>query len=148
MNTTLLQEQLQRAADSFADSLVDLFTGILNDVASQVAVDKLSVARAPSAPRPAAKPAAKAAKPVARPAAKPAAKPAGKLVRRSVAQLEETGKRVLDLLRQRPAGLRIEQINKELGTSTRDLMRPIKLMLDDRRMRKTGDRRATVYFAS
>jgi hypothetical protein len=44
-------------------------------------------------------------------------------------------------------GWRVEQINKELGTTTRDLMRPISKLLAEGKIRKQGERRATTYFA-
>lgn len=129
---------------------------------AKVAAPKATRGRKPGRPAKAAKPVvaakpAKAAKPVAaRPAkaakpakvaAKPAKAPKARGGRRTAEELEQFGKRVYDLLKQRPQGLRIEQINRELGTATSDLMRPIKKMLDEKRLSKKGDRRATVYFA-
>ena len=176
MNFTPLTEELKRATDQFADSMVEMFQTVLQGVAGDISIDKRPAKAAPKAKaeavakaapkatrgrRAAAKPikaAPKAAKPAAKPAkaapkaAKPAAKPAkaakARGGRRTAEELEQFGKRVFDLLKQRPQGLRIEQINRELGTSTSDLMRPIKKMLDEKRLTKKGDRRATVYFAS
>ena len=44
-------------------------------------------------------------------------------------------------------GLRIEQINKELGTSTKDLMLPIRKAVAAKLVKTEGQRRATKYFA-
>ena len=44
-------------------------------------------------------------------------------------------------------GLRIEQINKELGTSTKDLALPIRKLLAAKAIKTTGQRRSTKYFA-
>lgn len=44
-------------------------------------------------------------------------------------------------------GLRIEQINKELGTTTKDLALPIRKLLADGDIKTKGERRATTYFA-
>jgi len=44
--------------------------------------------------------------------------------------------------------MRIEEINKALGTSTRELMRPIKKLLSTGQIQKRGDRRSTTYFAT
>lgn len=42
-------------------------------------------------------------------------------------------------------GMRIEQINKELGTSTKDLQLPIRKLIAEKRIKATGQRRATKY---
>ena len=45
-------------------------------------------------------------------------------------------------------GLRIEQINAELGTSTKALVLPIKKLLAAKAIKTTGTRRSTKYFAA
>src|SRR5437764_10435941 len=44
-------------------------------------------------------------------------------------------------------GLRIEQINKELGTSTKDLALPIRKLITDGALKAKGAKRSTTYFA-
>jgi hypothetical protein len=44
-------------------------------------------------------------------------------------------------------GLRIEQINKELGTSTKDLALPIRKMISEGSLKTKGSKRSTTYFA-
>jgi len=44
-------------------------------------------------------------------------------------------------------GLRIEQINKELGTTTKDLALPIRKMIADGSIKTKGEKRSTTYFA-
>jgi hypothetical protein len=44
-------------------------------------------------------------------------------------------------------GLRIEQINKELGTVTKDLALPIRKLLADGVITSKGQKRSTTYFA-
>ena len=44
-------------------------------------------------------------------------------------------------------GMRIEQINKELGTSTRDLQLPIRKLISTGSLKSKGEKRATTYFA-
>jgi hypothetical protein len=44
-------------------------------------------------------------------------------------------------------GLRIEQINKELGTTTKDLALPIRKLVADGEIKTKGAKRATTYFA-
>jgi hypothetical protein len=44
-------------------------------------------------------------------------------------------------------GLRIEQINKELGTTTKDLALPIRKMISEGSLKTKGSKRSTTYFA-
>jgi hypothetical protein len=48
---------------------------------------------------------------------------------------------------QKHPGLRIEQINKELDTSTKDLALPIRKMISDGSLKTKGSKRSTTYFA-
>ena len=43
-------------------------------------------------------------------------------------------------------GLRIEQINKQLGTSTKDLALPIRKLLSEGAIKAKGKKRSTAYF--
>ena len=43
-------------------------------------------------------------------------------------------------------GLRIEQINKQLGTSTRDLALPIRKLIAEGSLKTKGEKRSTTYF--
>jgi hypothetical protein len=45
-------------------------------------------------------------------------------------------------------GLRIEQINKQLGTTTKDLALPIRKMIAEGSLKTKGEKRSTQYFAS
>ena len=45
-------------------------------------------------------------------------------------------------------GLRIEQINKQLGTTTKDLALPIRKLIADGALKTKGKKRSTQYFAS
>jgi hypothetical protein len=44
-------------------------------------------------------------------------------------------------------GLRIEQINKQLGTTTKDLALPIRKLIADGSVKTKGEKRSTTYFA-
>ena len=44
-------------------------------------------------------------------------------------------------------GLRIEQINKQLGTTTKDLALPIRKLIADGALKTKGEKRSTMYFA-
>lgn len=43
-------------------------------------------------------------------------------------------------------GLRIEQINKQLGTTTKDLALPIRKLVSEGALKTKGEKRSTAYF--
>jgi hypothetical protein len=74
-------------------------------------------------------------------------KKSGRLGRRSAGALGRVVDRIVDLLSKNPKGLRAEQIRAQLGLSAKELPRPIAKALEAKRVRKTGQKRATTYFA-
>jgi hypothetical protein len=71
----------------------------------------------------------------------------GKGVKRTQNDLARTGDKLLEFVAANP-GLRIEQINKQLGTSTRDLQLPIRKLIADGALKTKGQKRSTQYFAA
>src|SRR5690349_24718258 len=71
----------------------------------------------------------------------------GKGVKRTQHDLSRTGDKLLEFVSANP-GLRIEQINKQLGTSTRDLQLPIRKLISEGQLKTKGQKRSTQYFAS
>jgi len=72
------------------------------------------------------------------------ARPKG--ARRSPEELEELTKNILAYVRKN-AGQRAEQIAAGLGTSTKELVRPIAKLLADKALKTQGVRRGTTYTA-
>ena len=66
--------------------------------------------------------------------------------KRTASELDKLGDRFHDFVSKHP-GLRIEQINKQLGTSTKDLALPIRKMIADGTLKTKGEKRSTAYFA-
>ncbi len=66
--------------------------------------------------------------------------------KRPAADLEMLSKKFCDFVKAHPA-LRIEQINKELGTTTKDLALPIRKLIAEKAIRTKGQKRSTTYFA-
>jgi len=66
--------------------------------------------------------------------------------KRTSADLVELSERFASFVKANP-GLRIEQINKELGTVTKDLALPIRKLLADGVITSKGQKRSTTYFA-
>jgi hypothetical protein len=69
----------------------------------------------------------------------------GRGAKRSAADLEALSDRFATFVRTNP-GLRIEQINKQLGTTTKDLALPIRKLIADGVISAKGQKRSTTYF--
>jgi len=66
--------------------------------------------------------------------------------KRTPADLEALAERLASFVKATP-GLRIEQINKELGTTTKDLALPIRKLISEGLISSKGQKRSTTYFA-
>ena len=69
----------------------------------------------------------------------------GRGAKRSAADLEQLSEQFASFVKAHP-GLRIEQINKELGTTTKDLALPIRKLIADGKISAKGQKRSTTYF--
>jgi hypothetical protein len=70
----------------------------------------------------------------------------GKGTKRTPEDLEQLSSQFTDFVRAHP-GLRIEQINRDLGTSTHDLALPIRKLIASGAISTKGAKRSTTYFA-
>jgi hypothetical protein len=70
----------------------------------------------------------------------------GRLKRRSADDIADLVDRICSLLSSKPKGLRAEQIRDELGLDAKELPRPLADALAERRITKSGRKRATTYF--
>jgi hypothetical protein len=71
----------------------------------------------------------------------------GRGAKRTSDELEQLSDQFIEFVKSNP-GLRIEQINKQLGTSTKDLALPIRKLLAEGAVKAKGQKRSTTYFAS
>jgi len=69
----------------------------------------------------------------------------GRGAKRTAADLEALSEKFAAFVKSNP-GLRIEQINKELGTTTKDLALPIRKLVADKVITAKGQKRSTTYF--
>jgi hypothetical protein len=69
----------------------------------------------------------------------------GRGAKRTSADLEALSERFASFVKANP-GLRIEQINKQLGTTTKDLALPIRKLISDGVINAKGQKRSTMYF--
>ncbi len=70
----------------------------------------------------------------------------GRGAKRSPEDLESLSETFASFVKGNP-GLRIEQINKQLGTTTKDLALPIRKLISDGVVTTKGQKRSTTYFA-
>ena len=69
----------------------------------------------------------------------------GRGAKRTAADLEALSSKFASYVKSNP-GLRIEQINKELGTTTKDLALPIRKLISEGMIKAKGNKRSTTYF--
>ena len=69
----------------------------------------------------------------------------GRGAKRTADELDKLQQDFLSFVHKNP-GLRIEQINKELGSSTKDLALPIRKLVADGSLKVKGKKRSTAYF--
>lgn len=69
----------------------------------------------------------------------------GRGAKRTADELEKMQDDFLSFVTKNP-GLRIEQINKQLGTTTKDLALPIRKLIADGSLKVKGKKRSTAYF--
>jgi hypothetical protein len=70
----------------------------------------------------------------------------GRGTKRTADELDKLSEGFVDFVKANP-GLRIEQINKQLGTSTKDLQLPIRKLIVEGAIKVRGQKRSTTYFA-
>lgn len=66
--------------------------------------------------------------------------------KRSTTDLDRLRDQLVAFVTKHP-GLRIEQINKQLGTTTKELALPIRKLVAEGTIKTKGQRRSTTYFA-
>jgi hypothetical protein len=129
-----LRSQLDSLAASFANAVVDAIrkASLHELVATDGRAAPLS--RIPLPPTVAKTTAAKTTR-------------TGRLKRRSSEDIGKVLDQVVALVKRNKEGLRAEQIRAELGLQAKELPRVLKEGLSSRRLRKSGQKRATVYSA-
>ncbi len=133
----MASSNLKKAIEALASELAE---GVLRALRGASLADLTDGSGAPATSRSAARPA-----PTTTPASK--GRKRGKRVRRSSSDLEGAVGKIVATLRAAGAkGLRAEVLRKRVGLGRRAMMRPVALALSSKRIRKTGEKRATTYF--
>jgi len=133
-----LQTKIAELAEEFA-------SGVLSAIRSSQLDELMVGAGAPAGRRTAAKADREESDAPAAPRAK---RRAGRLARRSPEEIDAVVERIVATLKASPAGLRSEQLQKELDIDKREISGPITQALSAKKIRKTGQKRSTTYFAS
>jgi len=134
-----LKSTIESLANEFAMSIISaLRAASIDELTGMTGVS----GRAARPGRPAAAPAAAA------PAALPPKRGrGGRLGRRSSADIGRMVDDIVGLLQKHPEGLRAEQIREALSCQAKELPRPLADALAEGRITKSGQKRATTYFA-
>jgi hypothetical protein len=147
-----LRSRLGELANAFSANVLDAIRGAsLEELLSESSGTRSrgpSIAAAAPRARQARRVPAKAAPAAPAAPATPAAKRrGGRLARRSSGDIAGVVASIVGLLKASPAGLRAEEIRSKLGLQAKELPRPLKEGLDAGTLSKTGQKRATTYFA-
>jgi hypothetical protein len=70
----------------------------------------------------------------------------GKRLRRNANDLAAAAQRIAAHVAKHPKGIRGEQVRKDLGIAKNHWLKPLGMALGSKKIRKTGEKRATLYF--
>jgi hypothetical protein len=70
----------------------------------------------------------------------------GKRLRRSANDITSTAEQIVAHVGKHPKGIRGEQVRKDLGIAKNHWMKPLGMALGSKKIRKTGEKRATLYY--
>jgi len=136
-----LQNQVEQIVAEAAARITALVQqAAIDSIASTLGALSGTVAKAPPASR--AAPSRRAA---ATPAPRAARGRRPKGEKRPAGEIEATMKKVGDFIAKNP-GLRIEQINQQLGTKTKELALPLRKLIAGKVIKTKGEKRATTYY--
>ncbi len=139
MAHTTTQKQIQDRVQSFVNEL----TGLIRQAGLEAVQEALGGA---AAPKRRGRPKKAKRAPARRKAVKRKAKKTGKRAKRSGAQVEAIAARVLAHVKKKP-GQSVTEIAKTLRRTPKDLQLPIQKLIAGKKLRTTGQRRGTKYFA-
>jgi hypothetical protein len=140
-----LRNTIESLATQFASSVLDALRSASIDELADVAGRGAAGRRGPGRPRAESSEGAAAAP---RSGARGAARGrGGRLGRRTQNDITRMVESIVDVLAKNASGLRSEQIREALNVEAKELPRPLAEALSSGRVTKTGQKRATTYFA-
>jgi hypothetical protein len=142
-----LRSTIERLASQFAVSvLAALRSASLDELADVVSIRSGSSASSAAPARRGRPPRAAAAAPASS-AAAPAKRGRRRLGRRTQKDITRMVEAIVGALAKSSSGMRSEQLRAALGVQSKELPRPLAEALSSGRVTKTGQKRATTYFA-
>jgi hypothetical protein len=129
--------QLSEMARRTAMDIVTAAVVVANDAAARVLAEKQAAARPRTAPP--------REPPSEAPDDAPGAAARAKGEKRPPSEIAALRERVAAFVTRHP-GLRVEEINQALGTTTRELVLPLRKLIADGVVRSEGEKRSTQYF--
>ena len=144
MSNTSLQSALHDLASNFADAVL---TAVRSASLQELLAGSSAVEPRRSPGRPRGSAATKSAPTTAR-ASAPVRKPAGRLRRRTPEEIAKSLAQVVALVKTKDTGLRSEEIQKALKLDKREVPRILHEGLRGKKLKKKGEKRATVYSAA
>jgi hypothetical protein len=142
MNSNTIDQQIQQRIQSFVAELSTLVRQAAVEAVRSALTGQGAAAPAAPAKRGPGRP--RKASAAAAPAAKAAA-PKAKRGKRSTADVDATAGKLVEYIAKNP-GQSIEQIGKGMNIHTKHLKLPAKKLLEDKKLKTTGQRRGTKYF--
>ncbi len=144
MSSKNIETAIRDSVDNFVAELSDLIReSALETVREALANELVPTPR--SVGRPAKRPVGRPRKTAGRKPGRPAKK-SGKRVRRTIEDLEGFAERIHTYVQSHP-GVGVVAIGKGVRLSTKDVKRPIQMLLGAKRLRTEGAKRGTTYFA-
>ena len=140
-----IESDIQARVDAFVEELTEMIRTAAMESIRETLLGELSATpkRKPGRPRKAKK---KAKKVVRRAkAAKPAKR--GKRIRRSSELVSQIGEKIFAHVKAHP-GLRLGEIARAIGVETKDARRPAFVLVEAKKLKTTGQRGGTRYFAT
>ena len=139
-------KDIESAIRSSIDNLVAELTDLIRESALETVREALTNELIPM-PRSVGRPRKKSGRGPGRPRKTGGtAKKSGKRVRRTMEDLEGYADRIQGYVQSHP-GIGVVAISKGVRLTTKDVKRPIQMLLADKRIRTEGAKRGTTYFA-
>lgn len=136
-----LRSTIESLASEFAASVLNALRSASIDELADVAGRGAPTRRGPGRPRSDSADSSAAASPKRRGRG-------GRLGRRSAGDISRMIESIVEALQKSGSGLRAEQIRETLGVEAKELPRPLAEAMSSGRITKSGQKRATTYFAS
>jgi len=138
-----LRRTIRILTEDFADAVASAVQGAVREQASEFAEGLLEALRSASLSD-----IVGGAGPAELPPARRAAGPARRQRRRTAGEIDQLAKEIVDLCKKHPEGVKAEEMRAVLKVEAGQLQRPVFLLLKRGTIRKTGQKRSTLYFSA